>query len=169
MRRFFICAGVAIAVATGHCAEPARQLDKANVLPLALDDHFEFRKTEQLLNDPKYFKPTDNPVIQFERNRINFGAVTLLDKREREGNYFKFFWRSTRRANIAVRLEYRQEKLGAYVLAREVMYNNVVGSVKTEFKVIGDDYVQDGRVVAWRALLIENGKIVGLTQSYLWD
>lgn len=169
MNRLFICLGIALAAAGGDCAEPARQLDRANVLPLALDDHFQFRKTWQFLNDPKYFKATDNPVIQFERSRINFGAVTEVDRRERYGNYFKFFWRSARRTDLTVRLEYRQEKLGAYVLAKEVDYNGVAGSVKTGFKVIGDDYLQDGRVVAWRALLIENGKIVGLTQSNLWD
>ena len=42
------------------------------------------------------------------------------------------------------------------------------GSVKTEFTVIGDDYLENGPVTNWRALLIVNGRIVGLTQSYLW-
>jgi hypothetical protein len=41
--------------------------------------------------------------------------------------------------------------------------------METRFQVIGDDYIQDGRVISWRALLISEGKIVGLTQSYLWD
>jgi hypothetical protein len=41
--------------------------------------------------------------------------------------------------------------------------------MKTAFKIIGDDYIEDGRITSWRALLIENGKIVGLTQSYLWN
>jgi len=53
--------------------------------------------------------------------------------------------------------------------AKEVVYTGVKGTMKTDFKVTGDDYRQDGRVVAWRALLIENGKIVGLTASNLWD
>jgi hypothetical protein len=34
---------------------------------------------------------------------------------------------------------------------------------------VGSDYFEDGRVSGWRVLLIENGKIVGLTQSFLWD
>jgi hypothetical protein len=55
------------------------------------------------------------------------------------------------------------------VLAKEVSCKDAKGSLKTAFQVVGDDYLQDGRVVAWRALLIENGKIVGLTQSNLWD
>jgi hypothetical protein len=35
--------------------------------------------------------------------------------------------------------------------------------------VIGDDYFDNGRVLAWRCVLVENGKIVAETQSYLWD
>jgi len=160
---------MALAATAAFCADPSRQLDKANVLPLALDDHFQFRKTELFLNDPSTFKLTQDPMILFERTRMNFGAVTQVDKRQRYGNYFKFFWRTDRAADLIVRLEYRQQNLGPYVQAQEVAYNNVKGSVKTEFKVVGDDYQQDGRVVAWRALLIEKGRIVGLTQSYLWD
>jgi hypothetical protein len=55
------------------------------------------------------------------------------------------------------------------VQARELSYPAAKGSFKSEFKVIGDDYNEDGRVTAWRAILIENGKIVGLNQSFLWN
>ena len=39
-------------------------------------------------------------------------------------------------------------------------YPNAQGNHKTEFAIIGDDYFDDGRVIAWRCLLIENGRIV---------
>jgi hypothetical protein len=29
--------------------------------------------------------------------------------------------------------------------------------------------LEDGKVTAWRAVLIENGKIVALNQSFLWN
>lgn len=160
---------MAMAAGTGWCSEPPHQLDKADVLPLALDDHFEFRKAKLFLNDPKYFTFTQDPMILFERERMGYGAVDGLDRMARQGNYFTFFWRCDVKADITVRLEYRQENLGAYVQAQEVSYTGAKGSMKTDFKVVGDDYRQDGRVVAWRALLIENGKIVGLTASNLWD
>jgi hypothetical protein len=70
---------------------------------------------------------------------------------------------------VTVRLEYRQEVLRSFVQAREVSYQNVKGNQKTEFTVIGDDYRNDGRVIAWRCLLIENGKIVAQNLSYLWE
>lgn len=158
-----------IAFSIGSRLDAAELLDKANVLPLALDDHFQFRKTSIFLNDSTLFKPTFDQMIAFERRRVNFKAITSFDKRERRGHYFTFFWRADRRADLTVRLEYRQEKLGPYVQAQEVGYENVHGTVKTKFAVIGDDYLDDGRVIAWRALLIENNRIVGLTQSYLWN
>jgi hypothetical protein len=107
--------------------------------------------------------------ITFERRYRLFGAVTLLDARQRFGDYFDFFWRAKRPADLIVRLEYRQEKLHEHVQAQEISYRNVRGTHKTEFKVIGDDYLDDGRVIAWRCLLIENGRIVAENRSYMWE
>jgi hypothetical protein len=107
--------------------------------------------------------------IMFERQYRLFGAVTKLDRRQRYGNYFDFFWRANRAAPITVRLEYRQEKLHSHVQAQETSYPSAHGNIKTEFKVIGDDYLDDGRVIAWRCLLIEQGKIVAEDRSYMWD
>ena len=107
--------------------------------------------------------------IRFERQYRLFGAVTKLDQRERMGNYFDFFWRARRVADLTVRLEYKQEKLHAHVQAQQISYRSARGNHKTEFKVVGDDYFDDGRVIAWRCSLIENGQIVAETHSYLWQ
>jgi len=158
--------------ATGFCKEPPippKQMDKANVLPLALDDAVQFRKTKIFLNDPELIKPTTDNMISFQRQRVNFGAVTSLDRQQRYGHYYTFFWRTQRPADLTLRFEYRQQKLGSYVQAKELFYPAVKGSVESKFQVIGDDYLEEGRVTAWRAVVIENGKIVGLTQSFLWN
>src|SRR5438876_462998 len=55
------------------------------------------------------------------------------------------------------------------VQAQEISYRNVRGTRKTEFRVIGDDYFDDGRVIAWRCLLIENGRIVAENRSFMWE
>jgi hypothetical protein len=55
------------------------------------------------------------------------------------------------------------------VQAQEASYPNARGSYKTEFKVVGDDYLDDGRVTAWRCSLIENGRIVAERHSYMWE
>jgi hypothetical protein len=170
-----------------------RTLEKVTSLPLALDKDFEFRKTKLFYLSEK--APTANQGARQETNRIGgksnspgqktatledapitferqyrmFGAVTALDQRQRFGNYFDFFWRAKRPSDVTVRLEYRQEKLHEHVQAQEISYRNVRGTQKTEFKVIGDDYFDDGRVIAWRCLLIENGRIVAETRSFMWQ
>ncbi len=162
-------ATLALAASAPGAAAAPRQLEKANVLPLALDDAFQFRKTKIFLNEPELFKMTVDPMIAFERARVNFGAVNQYDRQQRYGSYYTFFWRAAERADITVRFEYRQQRLGAYVQAKELSYPAVKGSVKSEFAVIGDDYREDGKVTSWRVVLIENGRIVALNQSFLWN
>jgi hypothetical protein len=182
------CLGVLV-----RAAEEPKLLAKVTPLPVALNKDFEFRKTKlYLLSDkptkqqapkkatslsPGAFSSTapqrtivnQDSSITFERQYRMFGAVTRLDQRQRYGDYLNFFWRAKRPADLTVRLEYRQEKLHALVQAQEISYPNIHGSHRTEFKVIGDDYFDDGRVIAWRCLLIENGQIVAENRSYLWE
>jgi hypothetical protein len=147
----------------------SHSIDKVNVLPLALDDSFQFRKTMIQFNDPQLNKPSYDPMINFERGRINWGAISGYERRARYGHYYKFFWRSAHKTDLTVRFEYRQQNLGAFVQARETEYKGVKGSQMTEFDIIGDQYLEDGKVSGWRVLLIENGKIVALNQSFLWN
>ena len=150
-------------------ATPARRLEKANVLPLALDDAFQFRKQELFLNDPQFTKGGGPQALNFERQHVEFKAVTAAERAARRGHYFTFFWRTDRKSDVTIRLEYRQQNLGNYVVAQERDYEGVKGTQKSHFTVIGDDYLEDGRITSWRALMIEDGKVVALTQSYLWN
>ena len=180
-------------IASGKPApvEP-RIVEKVTPLPMALDKDFEFRKTKLFIISEKaktrqharqstssINKKSNSPgqrtatlqdaPITFERQYRMFGAVTALDQRQRFGNYFDFFWRAKLPSDVTVRLEYRQEKLHEHVQAQEISYQNVHGTHKTEFKVIGDDYFDDGEVIAWRCLLISNGRIVAENRSFMWQ
>ena len=153
----------------GSIAQPApRLIQKAEAFPLALDDQFTFRKHSIFTYDPVLQKTGRNDYVEAERNHILYGAVTGEEIRARFGQYFYFWWRAKREADLTVRLEYRQQNLGPYVQGQEVKISRAKGTIETKFQVTGDNYNQDGRVIAWRALLIENGKIVALRQSYLW-
>jgi hypothetical protein len=192
----FVAALILLALGTSGKAasrEEPRIIEKVTPLPVALDKDFEFRKTKLFLlsekaplagqrvrqttsalggksNQPSQKTATlQDAPITFERQYRMFGAVTGLDQRQRFGNYLNFFWRAKRPSDITVRLEYRQEKLHEHVQAQEITYRNVRGTNKTEFKVIGDDYFDDGRVIAWRCLLIANGQIVAENRSFMWE
>lgn len=172
-----ICAG-AQARLPGQ-ADDFRQLEKVTPLPTALDPAFEFRKTKvfnlgtlpgrQKANiGVKTGATGQNPAIDGEAAYRLFGAVTELDKRRRQGHYFDFFWRTKRAVPVTVRLEYRQDTLRSFTQAREVSYPNGKGSHKTAFAIVGDDFFNDGRIVAWRCLLIVENRIVAEDRSYLW-
>jgi hypothetical protein len=189
----FALAFVALSVSGKGAREEPKVLEKVTPLPVALDKDFEFRKTKLFFLSEKGPKPSErarqttsklgaksnspnqktatlqDAPITFERQYRLYGAVTALDRHQRFGDYFDFFWRAKRPSDVTVRLEYRQEKLHQHVQAQEITYRNVHGTHKTEFKVIGDDYFDDGRVIAWRCLLIVNGRIVAENRSFLWE
>ena len=138
--------------------EPANRLEKANVLPLALDDSYNTQPTEVTISE----------AANFERARAYWGAMTTEEYAQRNGNYYNFFWNAKNPSDVTVRFEYRQAGLSNLVLAKERTYPGVRGSRKSSFEVTGDEFLESGRVTAWRVLLIVDNKIVALRQSYMW-
>jgi len=154
-------------------AENPLPIESANVLPLAISDDFEFRKFEIFRNAAPV--PGATPIftkdlmVDFERKHRLWGAIDAADVSAKTGQYFTFFWRAKRPANLTLRLEYRQTNLKNYVQARESNYPNGKGSHTSEFAIVGNDYETDGPITSWRAILIENRKIVALLQSRNWQ
>ncbi len=157
---------------------PIHLLTRANALPLALDPGIQVRKVKYyFLENPNVLGERltatndQEQSIAYERQYLSYGAISASDIRQTYGDYYTFFWRNThpQPVHLTVRLEYRQQKTGGFVQAREVDYPAAQGSHVTRFSVNGDDYLQEGRVSAWRILLIENHQtIVAFRQSYLW-
>jgi hypothetical protein len=154
-------------------AENPLPMENVNVLPLAINDNFEFRKFEIFRNAPPV--PGATPIltkdlmIDFERKHRLWGALDGWDTSSKTGQYFTFFWRAKKRADLTIRLEYRQANLKNYVQARELNYPNAKGSRMSEFAIVGNDYETDGPITSWRAILIEDRKIVALLQSRTWQ
>ena len=171
-----------------------RIVPNVSSVPIALDPDFSFRKTKiYTLSDQaaphtkgksspdlpntakgKFASSSSKSVAQeaslnVERSYRLYGAVTAADQRQRHGQYFDFFWRAKRPADVTVRFEYKQEKLRALTQAKEVAYRDIHGTNRSEFRVIGDEFFDDGKVLAWRCLLIEHGRIVAEKRSFLWD
>ena len=156
---------------------PVRLLTRANALPLAIDPAIQIRKIQYYFLESPLVTGERNDVsneeqsIAYERSYLIYGAITGSDIRNRYGDYYSFAWRNTHPEprHLTVRLEYRQQKTGGFIQAREVDYPAAQGSYVTHFAVNGDDYLQEGRISAWRILVIENHQtIVTFRQSYLW-
>ncbi|HEY5705619.1 MAG TPA: hypothetical protein VIS96_08610 [Terrimicrobiaceae bacterium] len=147
---------------------PATKLEKAAVLPLQLNDNYQFRKVQQFFFNADPVPVTQSEPILFERQRMAWGAVNRFQLEQRYGNYYRFFWRTSERADVTVRLEYRQSALANYVMAKERYYPQAKGSYRSDFDTAGDEYLESGRVTSWRVLLIVDGRIVALRQSFMW-
>ena len=182
MRFLAVGAILALPVITRAAEPPPKRDTGVSKLPVALSDEFSFRKTKLYFLDPapppvkaakfrnSFSKTQSGPdaSIGFERAYRLHGAITGLDQRQRFGHYFDFWWRAKQEAPVTVRLEYRQEKLRSFTQAKEVSYPNAKGTIHTEFRVIGDEFLDDGKIIAWRCLLISDGRIVAEDRSYMW-
>jgi hypothetical protein len=160
-----------LSIVFASCAtppEPATKLERAAVLPLEINDNFQIRKIKQTFFAPGPQPETESEPVNFERNRLEWGAIDRYQLEKRYGNYYQFFWRTSEQADVTVRLEYRQAALGNYVMAAERYYPQAKGSYKSEFDTAGDEYLENGRVTSWRILLIVNGRIVAFRQSFMW-
>jgi hypothetical protein len=174
MKRLWFAGSIGlVATIASVCAENPPPIPQANVLPLALNDNFEFRKFDIFRNAAPRPGATPQPTrelaILFERKRRMWGAIDGIDVHERTGQYFTFVWRAKHQADLTLRLEYRQSNLKNYVQARERYYPAARGNYTSEFAIVGDDYSQDGPITSWRAVLIENNVIVALLQSRIWQ
>jgi hypothetical protein len=190
----FTCVMLCLLCAIPLLAQTDAGRPAANVakLPFRPDPNFQFRKTkiyaveaqvnarQQLhaRNDTGVSGKTRNPnstavtqeqSLLFERAYRLWGAVTPFEQRQRFGEYFDFFWRVKQPSNVTVRFEYKQEKLRAFVQAKELEYKQAQGTCHSEFQVIGDEFADDGHVLAWRCLLIANDRVVAEKRSFLWE
>jgi hypothetical protein len=147
---------------------PATKLERASVLPLELNDNYQFRKIKLYFLNADPVPVTQSEPILFERQWISWGAVDKYQLEKRYGNYFTIFWRTLERADVTVRLEYRQSALSNYVMAMERYYPEARGSYRSDFNTAGDEYLEFGRVTSWRVLLIVDGRIVAFRQSFMW-
>ena len=152
------------ACATREPEVPPTRLSGPPALPLDLDEDYQIRKILVSLFDPETRDiPTRNEVILFERSRRIFGAVDSWEISKRFGNSFSIHWRVLKPSPLTVRLEYRHAGLADFVQAQEFHYPEARGSGITRFAVVGDEFQENGRVTAWRVLLIVNGRIVVLS------
>lgn len=159
-----------LAALLGGCAtrpQPVR-LETVNVLPLQLNENFQIRKIKRFFNEPSEFEQTESEAANFERRYHAWGAVDSAELLQRRGNYYDIFWRTGETADVTVRFEYRQLGLGNFVSGQELYYPGARGSYRSQFRVTGDEYLEFGRVSAWRVLLIVDGRIVAFRQSFAW-
>jgi len=111
---------------------------------------------------------TDDRMVEFENRRHLYGAVTAEEYREKMGQYYSIFWKTSTKEPATVRLDYRQGDSGSKVLSKELFIAKPKRNNVTKFEVTGEEYREGGKVTQWKASVVENGAVVAEYKSYLW-
>ena len=116
-------------------------------------------------------EPADKKKAQMVRGEQMYrlkGAVTLEERRERLGDYYTVTWKAIKTRPTRVVMDYQQAATGAKVLQQSVDLTEGSTGGKVEFAVIGSDYNNGGRVLAWRIRLMQGSSTIAEKRSYLW-
>lgn len=114
----------------------------------------------------------EDSMVRMEKSRRLRGAVSMEERQGRLGQYYTLLWSHPQGAGqgeVEIVFEYRQGASASRVktMARKFPSSDTEGVA--EFSVIGSQYFDGGRVLAWKATLSRGGKVVSSKRSYLWE
>ncbi len=104
-----------------------------------------------------------------EVQRLLHGAVTVEERRQKIGQYYQVIWNQPGHSSSSMEVvfEYLQAGSGSRV-KRLAQRAPVQDRIDAYFSIVGNDYHQNGRVLAWRVSLKDEGKEIASKQSYMW-
>lgn len=112
----------------------------------------------------------DQPLVRGEQQRLFYGAIGVREQEQRLGHYYVVLWNEDSTGDPArVVFEYQQAGTASRVKRQERTFDPGETSGRAEFRVIGDDYLEGGRVLAWRCRLFRGDRELASRQSYLWE
>ncbi len=104
-----------------------------------------------------------------EAQRLLHGAVTVEERRQKIGQYYQVIWNQPgdSSSSMEVIFEYLQAGSGSNV-KRLVQRAPFHDRFDAYFSIVGNDYRQNGRVLAWKVTVREGGETLAAKQSYMW-
>ncbi|MGA0846636.1 MAG: hypothetical protein ACO3RV_08860 [Luteolibacter sp.] len=112
----------------------------------------------------------EDPMVRMEKLRHLHGAVSMEERSKRLGQYYSLVWNDpdgVGSGEIVALFEYQQGDSRIRRMTREFPADSSHGVA--EFAVVGNDYVENGRVLAWRASIRRGDREIASRQSYLWQ
>ena len=111
-------------------------------------------------------------MVRMEKLRRLHGAISMEERRQRLGQYYTLSWHDAKGVGtgpVEVLFEYRQGKTASQIKRMSELYPAEVAEGVVEFAVVGDNYFDNGKVLAWRASVSRGGEELASKQSYLWE
>lgn len=144
----------------------------ATALTAACANPQPLRVTTHVVRDQEPTGRTGDPMANNEKLRRLHGAISMEERKQRLGQYYTLNWHHPEgqgHAPANITFEYQQGATASRIktIQREFPAKDASGT--TEITIIGDDYFQNGRVLAWRATLRRGNETIATRQSYLWQ
>ena len=114
---------------------------------------------------------SNDPMVRQEKLRRLYGAVSLEERKAKLGQYYTILWSlpESTASDREIVFSYQQGGSGSLVKTMSRKLPSGAPEGKEEFGIIGDDYFDNGRVLAWKTDLIVDGQNVASEKSYLWE
>lgn len=114
---------------------------------------------------------SDDPMVRQEKLRRLYGAVSLEERRSKLGQYYTILWSLPESigSDREIIFRYQQGGSGSFIKTMNRKLPSGSSGGKEEFGVTGDDYFDNGRVLAWKIDLLVDGRTVASEKSYLWE
>lgn len=113
-----------------------------------------------------------DPMVRGEKQRRLHGAVSMAERTARLGAYYTILWnapRDTGTGEVEVLFEFQQGATASLVKRLVKRFPASDTSGRVEFAIIGNDYLKNGRVLAWKTTLSRGGRVLATRKSHLWQ
>lgn len=110
------------------------------------------------------------PMVRGEQRKLFYGAIGVREKEQRLGHYYVVLWNDDSVGQTGkVEFLYQQSSTGSKIHRQVQDIDASETNGRAEFRIIGDDYLKGGRVLAWKCILYRGGVEIASRQSYLWQ
>jgi len=146
---------IIVAVLAAACASPPPPL----------------KVTTHVVRDQVHNGDGSDPMARNEKLRRLHGAVSMEERKNLLGAYYTIQWNDPdiKHGAASITFEYQQGATGSRIKSIRRDFPKYATSGTAEVAIIGDDYFEGGRVLAWRATLRRGGETIATRQSYLWQ
>jgi len=115
----------------------------------------------------------EDPMISGDKQRHLYGAVSMAERAKRLGAYYTLVWslppQTAAGGEVELLFEFQQGATASLVKHRVKRFPASQTAGTVEFAVIGEDYLKNGRVLAWKATLSRGGRVIASKKSHLWQ
>ncbi len=114
----------------------------------------------------------EDPMVRGDKQRRLYGAVSMAERASRLGAYYTILWDLPPHApagETEVLFEFQQGATASLIKRMVQRFPASQNSGKVEFAIIGQDYLKNGRVLAWKATLSRGGQAIATRKSLLWQ